>query len=269
MKANPKSTGSKNNAVFRNGHIQQRDPSLIPPEQAYNSEFKIQNSKLDYNRLWQHDICLRKKFPVLAGVDEAGRGPLAGNVVAACTVLDLNNPIPEVNDSKKIPEKRREKLFTIIKEKAVFYGIGECSPAEIDEYNILQASLTAMKRAVADAGCSPDLVLVDGNRSIPSLDVPQRCLIKGDGLSASIAAASILAKVTRDRQMLELHSQYPEYGFNTNKGYGSQKHIEAIRHHGLTPAHRRSFRPVSLRQLNIFSSSEESESVEQGERSGE
>jgi ribonuclease HII len=195
---------------------------------------------------------MQRDYPVIAGVDEAGRGPLAGNVVAACVVLDLSRPIPDINDSKQLPEKKREILFDIIQEQALYFGIGECSPSEIDRLNILQAALLAMKRALKACGCTPDLLLVDGNRKIPGLSLPQRCLVKGDSLSASVAAASILAKVTRDRQMKELHERFPEYGFLTNKGYGSKEHIKAIRDKGFTPYHRRSFKPTSLHQLDIF-----------------
>jgi ribonuclease HII len=218
----------------------------------------VHNLKLSthISPLWTHDLDMQKKFPVFAGVDEAGRGPLAGNVVAACVILNLKFPIPEINDSKKLTEKTREKLFAAIKENALYCGVGECSPAEIDKYNILRASLKAMQRAVENAGCSPDLILVDGNKMIPDFAYPQKTIVKGDGISASIAAASIIAKVTRDRQMQQLHEHYPEYGFLTNKGYGSKEHVEAIIRHGMTPVHRRSFKPASLLQTDLFEEGE-------------
>lgn len=192
--------------------------------------------------LWEFDTGLLPEFPVLCGVDEVGRGPLAGNVVAACVILDFQaKPIQGLNDSKKLTEAVREELYGEIRERAFAYGVGECSPEEIDRYNILRASLLAMRRALEAMGVPPGLLLVDGNQRIPDVRWAQRTVVKGDGLSASIAAASILAKVTRDRQMVALHASYPEYGFDGHKGYATQVHRDAIRKHGLTPLHRRSF----------------------------
>lgn len=192
--------------------------------------------------LWEFDCALLPEFPVLCGVDEAGRGPLAGNVVAACVILDFSaKPIKGLNDSKKLTEAVREELYGEIHARAVAYGVGECSPEEIDKINILRASLLAMRRALEAMGVPPGLLLVDGNQRIPDLRWAQRTVVKGDGLSASIAAASILAKVTRDRQMTALHAAYPEYGFGSHKGYATQMHRDAIRRHGLTPLHRRTF----------------------------
>lgn len=179
-------------------------------------------------------------YTAVCGTDEAGRGPLCGPVVAAAVILSPDTVIEGLNDSKKLTEKRREKLFDIIKEKAVAYGIAEASPAEIDEYNILNASMLAMRRAVAMLGVPADFVLIDGNCS-RGFDLPTRTVVKGDAISASIAAASILAKVTRDRGCIELDREYPEYGIAKHKGYPTKEHMDAVRLHGPSPIHRRSF----------------------------
>lgn len=179
-----------------------------------------------------------------AGVDEAGRGPLVGTVVAAAVILDPNNPIAGLNDSKKLSEKKREKLFIEIQEKALAWAIAEASPAEIDELNILQASLLAMRRAVEALQVQPDQVLVDGNKIPQGLSMPCEAVVGGDALHAEISAASILAKVTRDRQMLELDQKFPQFGFAKHKGYPTKAHFEAIALHGVTAEHRRSFGPV-------------------------
>jgi ribonuclease HII len=208
--------------------------------------------------LWEFDVELQSEFPVLCGVDEVGRGPLAGNVVAACAILDLKGRrIEGLNDSKKLTAARREELFLEIRSRAVAFGVGECTPAEIDRFNILRASLLAMRRALEAMGGHPGLLLVDGNQNIPDVPWPQRTLVKGDGLSASIAAASILAKVIRDRQMLDLHAMHPEYGFDGHKGYPTEIHREAIGKHGLTPSHRLSFcrgsfSPGVQEQVDLF-----------------
>ncbi len=192
--------------------------------------------------LWEFDAGLLPEFPVLCGVDEVGRGPLAGNVVAACVILDFGaKPIKGLNDSKKLSEKVREDLYAEIRGRAIAYGVGECSPEEIDKLNILRASLLAMRRALESMGVPPGLLLVDGNQRIPDIRWGQRTLVQGDGRSPSIAAAPILAKVTRDRQMAALHAAYPDYGFAAHKGYATQVHRDAIRKHGLTPLHRRTF----------------------------
>ncbi len=180
----------------------------------------------------------------IAGVDEAGRGPLVGTVVAAAVILDPNNPIAGLNDSKKLSEKKREKLFIEIQEKALAWAIAEASPAEIDELNILQASLLAMRRAVEALQLQPDQVLVDGNKIPQGLNMPCEAVVGGDALHAEISAASILAKVTRDRQMLELDQKFPQFGFAKHKGYPTKAHFEAIALHGVTTEHRRSFGPV-------------------------
>lgn len=179
-----------------------------------------------------------------AGTDEAGRGPLVGSVVAAAVILDPNNPIEGLNDSKKLTEKKREKLFIEIKEKALAWAIAECSAAEIDEYNILQASLLAMRRAVEKLETQPDHLLVDGNKVPQGLKMSCDAVIGGDALHPEISAASILAKVTRDHDMVELDRKYPQYGFAKHKGYPTKAHFEAIAAHGVIAEHRRSFGPV-------------------------
>lgn len=179
---------------------------------------------------------------LVAGTDEAGRGCLAGPVVAAAVILPSNCQIEGVTDSKKVPAKKRQELVKIIKEKALAYAIGTCSPTEIDQLNILWASMEAMKRALLELSIVPDLVLVDGPTSIPHLALRSRSIIKGDSRSHSIAAASILAKTHRDQVMLELHKHHPEYSWCTNVGYPTKQHYEAIKRHGITSHHRLSFR---------------------------
>ena len=181
---------------------------------------------------------------LIAGADEAGRGPLVGSVVAAAVILDPNNPIEGLNDSKKLTEKKREKLFAEIQEKALAWAIAECSAAEIDEYNILQASLLAMKKAVEKLGIRPDHLLVDGNKVPQGLAMSCDAVVGGDALHAEISAASILAKVQRDRDMLVLDAKYPQYGFAKHKGYPTKAHFAAIAEYGVIDEHRRSFGPV-------------------------
>jgi ribonuclease HII len=181
---------------------------------------------------------------LIAGVDEAGRGPLVGSVVAAAVILDPQRPILGLNDSKKLSEKRRELLFVEIQEKALAWAIAEASPAEIDELNILQASLLAMRRAVEQLGLQPEHVLVDGNKVPQGLVMSCDAIIGGDALHPEISAASILAKVTRDRQMVELDVLYPQFGFAKHKGYPTKAHFEAIAQYGVIDQHRRSFGPV-------------------------
>ena len=176
----------------------------------------------------------------ICGIDEAGRGPLAGPVVAAAVVLPKDCRILYLNDSKKVSEKRRELLFDEIREKARAYGVGMASPRRIDEINILQATYEAMRQAVEKLGVVPDLLLNDAV-TIPGINIMQIPIIKGDARSVSIAAASILAKVTRDRMMGEYDRLYPQYGFAKHKGYGTAAHIEALRTHGPCPVHRRTF----------------------------
>ena len=181
---------------------------------------------------------------LLAGTDEAGRGPLAGDVVAAAVILDPTRPILGLADSKRLTEKKREALYVEIIDKALAYGIASATTAEIDEINILHASMLAMSRAVSLLSVQPEHVLVDGNRIPPNLPCPAEAVVKGDARHAAISAASILAKVTRDRAIVEAAEIYPEYGFEKHKGYPTAQHLEAIRLHGITPIHRRSFGPV-------------------------
>lgn len=181
-----------------------------------------------------------------AGVDEVGRGPLIGDVVAAAVILDPDNPIEGLADSKALTEKKRERLYGEIKEKALAWCVAAATPAEIDELNILHASMLAMQRAVEGLSIAPDYALVDGNRC-PALACPSEPVVKGDAKVAEISAASILAKVDRDRQMLALHQQHPDYGFDRHKGYPTPQHLEALERLGALPEHRRSFRPVRLR----------------------
>ena len=181
----------------------------------------------------------------LCGVDEAGRGPLAGPVCAAAVILPRGFVIEGLNDSKKLTEKKREELFELICENAVTYGIAFASVEEIEEYNILNATFMAMNRAIEKLGSVPELALIDGNRD-KGIKYPSRCIVKGDALCADIAAASILAKVTRDRYMYEMAELYPQYGFEKHKGYGTKLHYEALRQFGPSPIHRMSF----LRKLH-------------------
>lgn len=191
--------------------------------------------------LFLYDAQVRAEgYPVLCGVDEAGRGPLVGPVVAAAVILPPDFQLEGINDSKKLSEKKREALFEVIKENAVAYGIGMADHKEIDELNILQATFLAMRRAVKAMGMTPDMVLVDGNQD-PKLSLPTRTVIKGDATSASIAAASILAKVTRDHMLIEMDKEYPQYHFAKHKGYGTKDHYAQLMEYGMCPYHRRTF----------------------------
>ena len=181
---------------------------------------------------------------LMAGVDEAGRGPLAGPVVAAAVILDDLNPIKGLADSKTLTAARREKLYDEIRAKALCCSVAQASVAEIDELNILQATMLAMRRAVEGLRLKPVKVLVDGNR-IPTLDVLAEAIVKGDSKVQAISAASILAKVTRDRWCAELHAQHPQYGFDQHKGYGTAQHLAALNEFGACPEHRRTFAPVT------------------------
>lgn len=181
---------------------------------------------------------------LLAGVDEAGRGPLAGPVVAAAVILDECHPIEGLADSKKLSAQRRERLFDEIRAKALCCSIAWASVAEVDQLNILQATMLAMQRAVAGLRLKPVCVLVDGN-CLPRLDVAAEAIVKGDALVPAISAASILAKVWRDRWCIDIDRQYPAYGFAGHKGYGTAAHMQALRQHGPCPEHRRSFAPVA------------------------
>ena len=191
--------------------------------------------------LWNYESrCWEAGYETVCGVDEAGRGPLAGPVCAAAVILPAGLVIEGVNDSKKLSEKKREELFPVICEKALAYGIGWADEREIDEINILQATYRAMKRAVESLPLTADYALIDGNR-MPPLAIPGTTIVKGDALSMSIAAASILAKVSRDRVMVQFSRKYPQYGFEQHKGYGTAAHVQALREYGPCPLHRQSF----------------------------
>ncbi|MCE2782294.1 ribonuclease HII [Limnohabitans sp.] len=181
---------------------------------------------------------------LVAGVDEAGRGPLAGPVVAAAVILDDLNPIRGLNDSKKLTAKRRDALFDEIRARALCFAIAEASVQEIDQINILQATLLAMKRATEALRLPPKLVLVDGNR-LPTLSIRAEAIVQGDALVPAISAASILAKVHRDRLCQEMHRRYPVYGFDQHKGYGTAQHLAALQAHGPSDCHRMTFAPVA------------------------
>lgn len=192
-----------------------------------------------------HQVAFAWDLPgLIAGVDEAGRGPLAGPVVAAAVILDDLNPIAGLNDSKKLSAARREKLFDEIRAKALCCSIAQASVEEIDEINILQATMLAMRRAVEGLRLKPAKVLVDGNR-LPVLDVLAEAIVKGDATVPAVSAASILAKVTRDRWCAQLDQQYPQYGFAGHKGYGTAEHLAALQAHGACPEHRKTFAPVT------------------------
>lgn len=181
-----------------------------------------------------------KGIRIICGVDEAGRGPLAGPVCAAAVILPPNLEIPGLNDSKKLTDKRRRELFPIIKEQALTYGIGFASHEEIDQINILQATYLAMERAIAQLSIKPELALIDGNRA-KDFGIPVQTVVKGDSLSASIAAASILAKVSRDDLMTQAAQDYPQYQFDIHKGYGTKAHYQALTEYGPSPIHRMTF----------------------------
>lgn len=182
-------------------------------------------------------------YQYIAGVDEVGRGPLVGAVVTAAVILDPNNPIVGLNDSKKLSEKKRMFLAEEIKQKALAWSLGRAEAEEIDKLNILQATMLAMQRAVENLPISPHFVFVDGNR-VPYLPMPAQAVVKGDSLVAEISAASILAKVARDQEMAELDRQYPQYAFAQHKGYPTKLHLEKLAEFGVLPQHRRSFAPV-------------------------
>ena len=177
----------------------------------------------------------------IAGVDEVGRGPLAGPVVTAAVILPADFNVLGVDDSKKLSAKKREQLCEEIKKQAVCWAVGWKDAEVIDEVNILQATKLAMAEAVENLSIRPDFVLIDGNFTVPAIEIPQQCIIKGDANSTSIAAASIIAKVTRDRYMMEMAEKYPGYSFESNMGYGTKAHYEGLRTLGMTPIHRRSF----------------------------
>lgn len=190
-----------------------------------------------------NDAMLEESADLIAGVDEAGRGPLAGPVVAAAVILDPMRPIDGLRDSKKLTEASRERLAAEIKERALDWSVAHATVEEIDELNILHATMLAMKRAISGLTVRPSLVLVDGNR-VPRIDLPVNAIIQGDDKIAAISAASIIAKTTRDHWLEELDERYPEYGFAKHKGYGTKEHLEALAKYGPLPVHRKSFGPV-------------------------
>ncbi len=192
------------------------------------------------NDLYETEVKLHERYHLICGIDEAGRGPLAGPVVAAAVILPANVKIKGLNDSKKLNEKSRERLFPLIVETAMFWGVGLCTEKEIDEHNILNATMMAMQRAVAAMGMVPQYCLVDGNR-LPLLPCEGEAIIGGDSRCAAIAAASIVAKVTRDHMMCELDKIYPQYGFARHKGYPTKTHYQSIDLLGILPCHRRTF----------------------------
>lgn len=202
-------------------------------------KIRLENERLEMINTFENEG-YSNGYTYIGGIDEAGRGPLAGPVVAAVVVFKPGTKIEGINDSKKLSESKRNKLFDIIKNEALDYGIGIVQRDEIDEYNILNATYMAMKKAINCLKKSPDYLLVDAAH-IPDIDIAQKAIIKGDSKSISIAAASILAKVTRDSLMYEYDKMYPEYGFSSHKGYGTDQHYQAIRQHGITPIHRKSF----------------------------
>ena len=192
-------------------------------------------------KMWEiEDGFFSGSVGTICGVDEAGRGPLAGPVYAAAVILPPHLDIPGLTDSKKLTDKKRRELFPVIQEQAIAYGIGFATEKEIDEINILQATFLAMERALGQLAVKPDLVLIDGNRE-KNFGIPVKTVVKGDSLSANIAAASVLAKVSRDDFMLEMAKQYPQYGFDIHKGYPTRAHYDALRAYGACPIHRMSF----------------------------
>ena len=193
------------------------------------------------DHMWEIETeCQSQGFQVICGVDEAGRGPLAGPVYAAAVILPMHEQIPGLNDSKKLSDKKRRELFPVICDRALAYGIGFATEQEIDEINILQATFLAMERALAQLKIHPDLALIDGNRQ-KEFGLPVKTIVKGDSRSANIAAASVLAKVSRDDWMISMAEKYPEYGFEIHKGYGTRAHYQALEAYGPSPIHRMSF----------------------------
>lgn len=220
-----------------------KDDSRVGVVKLVNRYIRIQKERQDEIERSKEMFAFDQKYgqyELICGIDEVGRGPLAGPVMAAAVILPKDCDILYLDDSKKISEKRRELLYDEIIKKSLAYGIGSVSPEEIDEINILQATYKAMRKAISDLKLKPDLALVDAE-TIPNIDIEQVSIVKGDSKSASIAAASILAKVTRDRMMVAYDKVYSHYNFESNKGYGSKEHVDAIKKYGPCHIHRRSF----------------------------
>ena len=201
--------------------------------------------------LYKEELRNYKEFGIIVGVDEAGRGPLAGPVVAAAVILDLKKKIPGLNDSKKLTEKKREELYEIIIKESICWEVKIVSPEIVDEINILQATLFGMEEAVLALKIKPDICLIDGNKIPKKLIGFSKAIVKGDAKIASIAAASILAKVTRDRLMHKLHDKFPQYNFKNNKGYPTKEHIAAIDKYGVLDCHRKSYKPIQQLTLKF------------------
>ncbi len=211
--------------------------TLVAQAKKRQEKLAAEAERIERMRIYERKYA---DYDLICGIDEVGRGPLAGPVVAAAVILPKDCRILYINDSKQLSQKKREELYDVIIKQAVSVGIGMSSPERIDEINILQATYEAMREAIGKLDPQPDLLLVDAV-TIPGTDIRQVSIVKGDAKSISIAAASIVAKVTRDRLMLEYDAQYPEYGFAGNKGYGSEAHIEALKKYGPSPIHRKSF----------------------------
>ncbi len=213
----------------------------------YSNILQRENEQLQkWKKMNKKVIALSKKgYELIAGIDEAGRGPLAGPVVAAAVILDSRKKIIGLDDSKKLTAKKREKLYNEIRKKSVAVGVGIIDNKEIDKYNIQQATFMAMEKAVKNLDIIPDYLLIDGNKKIPDLNLEQEAVINGDGKINIIAAASIIAKVTRDSIIDRYHKKYPDYGFINNKGYGTKEHIEALKKYGATTLHRLSYKIVN------------------------
>jgi ribonuclease HII len=211
---------------------------MSSPKSTDTKKTKAEDKLFFEKELWG------KGYKLVAGVDEVGRGPLAGPVVAACVIFPEHIDIPGIDDSKKLTPKKREELYKKIKESALDFGVGIVKEKEIDKLNILRASLKAMHKAISCLKNTPHFILIDGNQKIPDLKLPQLPVVKGDSLSLSCAAASIIAKVERDRMMRKFHRKYPQFSFDQNKGYSSKVHLEALQKFGPCKIHRRSFKRV-------------------------
>lgn len=226
-------------------------PIYLKMQLHFTSDHNYQNEIRRLQIMLSNELSLYNSgYKLVAGADEAGRGPLAGPVVAAAVILDPKVLIPGINDSKKLNESRRNLLYDEIVQKSISFGIAVIDNNTIDELNILRASLEAIRKAVCEMPIQPDFLLVDGNH-LPMLNLPMKPIVSGDSLSLSIAAASILAKVTRDRIMLEYDIIYPQYGFKKNKGYPTKEHLSAIRKYGACKIHRKSFSPINQLVMNL------------------